>query len=188
MFNYFSRIMEAVGDLPVYLYNFPQVAGNAIETGLVQDLIERHQNIAGIKDSSGSMGSLKAYQKAATSPNFNVLVGGDSLLLPGLISGIGGGVSGPGCVFPEPYVALIKAFRSGDIAAAQQWQTKIDLLAQTFLEGSDLDRIKKGLVWRGFDVGTVRPPLNALSPAVEKKFRIELETVLARIDLAISPG
>ena len=60
--------------------------------------------------------------------------------------------------------------------------------SQTFLEGSDLDRLKKGLLWRGFDVGTVRPPLTSLSSAIEKKFYTELETVLTQIDLAISPG
>lgn len=185
LFSYFSRVIEEVGDISVYLYNFPAVAGNTIEAELVQHLTERFPNIAGVKDSSGSMSSLKKFSKASADPDFNILAGGDMLLLPCLISGMGGGVSGPACVFPEPYVALIKAFRSGDLNAAQKYQTKIDLLAQTLLEGNDLDFIKKGLLWRGLNVGTVRPPLSSLTPDLETKFRAEFESALAQVDLDI---
>ena len=185
LFNYFSRVIEEVGDISVYLYNFPAVAGNTIEVELVQELTERFPNIAGVKDSSGSMSSLKKFLKASADPGFTVLAGGDTLLLPCLISGMGGGISGPVCAFPEPYVDLIKAFRRGDFDAAQKYQTKIDLLAQTLLEGNDLDRIKKGLLWRGLDVGTVRPPLSSLTPDMERAFRAELESALAQVDLNI---
>jgi 4-hydroxy-tetrahydrodipicolinate synthase len=183
LFNYFSSVIEEVGDILVYLYNFPAVAGNTIEADLVQELTERFPNIAGVKDSSGSMSSLKKFSKASANPDFNVLAGGDTLLLPCLISGMAGGISGPACAFPEPYVDLIKAFRSGDFAAAQKYQTKIDLLAQTLLEGNDIDRIKKGMLWRGLDVGTVRPPLSSLTRDMERAFRADLESALAQVDL-----
>jgi 4-hydroxy-tetrahydrodipicolinate synthase len=93
-----TRVADALS-IPVLLYNLPQfTSGLAPETSLA--LIREHGNVAGIKDSSGSLDTLRLLTTEGV--DSCRIVGSDSALGPALQEGISDGVvSGVACVLPE---------------------------------------------------------------------------------------
>ena len=58
LFDYFSRVVEAVkdSDIGIYLYNFPQMTGLTFSTEFVARLLEAFpSHVRGMKDSSGDL-------------------------------------------------------------------------------------------------------------------------------------
>jgi 4-hydroxy-tetrahydrodipicolinate synthase len=106
--------------IPVLLYNLPQfTSGLAPQTSLA--LIREHENIAGIKDSSGSLDTLRLL--TAEGVDCCRIVGSDSALGRALEEGVCDGVvSGVACVLPElierVFEAGISAPSSADFRAA----------------------------------------------------------------------
>ena len=95
---YISAVASSI-ELPILLYNLPQfTTGLNVET--VLSLFEKHSNIVGIKDSSGSLDIVRAMTSAGL-PNAR-LIGNDSALAPALTEGVCDGViSGVACSLPE---------------------------------------------------------------------------------------
>src|SRR5690606_14250645 len=69
---HYQRVAEE-SPLPVILYNIPKYMHFALPAELVAELAA-HQNIVGIKDSSGQLEMLKGFLRAQ-SPTFSVLTG-----------------------------------------------------------------------------------------------------------------
>jgi 4-hydroxy-tetrahydrodipicolinate synthase len=93
-----TRVADA-SPIPVLLYNLPQfTSGLAPQTSLA--MIREHENVAGIKDSSGSLDTLRLL--TAEGVDCCRIVGSDSALGPALEEGVSDGVvSGVACVLPE---------------------------------------------------------------------------------------
>ena len=93
--------------VPVLLYNLPQfTSGLAPQTSLA--LIREHENVAGIKDSSGSPDTLRLL--TAEGVDCCRIVGSDSALATALEEGISDGVvSGVACVLPELIQRVVEA-------------------------------------------------------------------------------
>lgn len=178
LFGYYSEIAEAVEGMPVYLYSIPSLARNSIRPSMVEDLLKRHANIVGIKDSSGSMKNILGYLAVERS-GFSVIIGCDHLFLHALMHGCAGGVTGSGGVFPEVYVRLYDRFSARDYEGALVYQKSATAISKLMADGSHLDLIKKALRLRGIDVGSVRPPLRALSGEEELTY-LKAVTELAK--------
>lgn len=108
----FSRSVTAKIDLPILLYNLPQfTTGLAPETSL--NLIRECENIIGIKDSSGSLDTVRLLKREA--PEACRIIGNDNALIPALQEDLADGViSGVACVLPE---LMQQIFSSGASAA-----------------------------------------------------------------------
>lgn len=93
-----GRIADAL-PIPVLLYNLPQfTTGLAPQTSLA--LIRQHENVVGIKDSSGSLDTLRLLTDEGE--DCCRIVGNDSALGPALKEHVSDGVvSGVACVLPE---------------------------------------------------------------------------------------
>ena len=93
-----SRVADALS-IPVLLYNLPQFT-SAIAPQTSLQLIREHGNIAGIKDSSGSLDTLRLL--TAEGVDCCRIVGSDTALGRALEEGVCDGVvSGVACVLPE---------------------------------------------------------------------------------------
>lgn len=81
------------GDIPpVLLYNIPQVAGVAVSAALAGHLADRYPSVVeGVKDSSGSLDSLRAFLAAI--PGAAVFPGTELLLVSGMDEGAVGTIS-----------------------------------------------------------------------------------------------
>ena len=101
-----TRVADALS-IPVLLYNLPQFT-SAIAPQTSLQLIREHENIAGIKDSSGSLETLRLL--TAEGVDCCRIVGSDGALGRALEEGVCDGVvSGVACVLPELIQRLFAA-------------------------------------------------------------------------------
>jgi 4-hydroxy-tetrahydrodipicolinate synthase len=95
----FSRTVASGVDTPVLLYNLPQFT-TGLEPQTSLQLIRECDNIVGIKDSSGSLDTLRLLTETGTESRR--IVGNDDVLAAALNEGVlDGVVSGVACVLPE---------------------------------------------------------------------------------------
>jgi 4-hydroxy-tetrahydrodipicolinate synthase len=169
MVAHFAAVAAAAGETPTYLYNIPGNTRNHITPAVVAALLEKAANFAGIKDSSKDLVLLQKFLAQAP-PGFAVLVGSDSVLLPGMASGAVGVVSAASNVFPEAVVETVRAFLAGDPKKAQEAQQRLNRLLDVLKMGPPLAGYKAGLALRGMPIGGLRPPLRDMTPEEHARF------------------
>jgi 4-hydroxy-tetrahydrodipicolinate synthase len=121
---YYRAVLDA-SRLPVILYNIPQRTRVKLTPALVDALVQ-HPNLQGIKDSSGSVRSMRQFLKYA--PRLRVWVGEEKLLLQCLQGGGAGTISGLANVYLPRMVALCHALSSRG-RTARGLQTLVDAAA-----------------------------------------------------------
>ena len=160
---HYVRVARAVPDLPIFLYDIPQNTGNALSTETILAIADRAPNVVGVKESAGDVARIAELVTAARG-RLSEFVGNDALALPGLEAGARGSVSGNANVFPELFVALFAAYRSGDRAAARRADERVQQTRRILHDG-DMALFKAILARRGHAIGRVRPPLPDVTPA-----------------------
>jgi 4-hydroxy-tetrahydrodipicolinate synthase len=120
LFTFFNRVLVEC-KLPIYLYNFPKHTQNAITPALVQDLLQNHKHLLGIKDSEANL-ELADRFKALNGGNFQVFIGSDRVVLEVLTRGLDGSVTGGGNALPEFLLTITREFRRGNLVAAERIQ------------------------------------------------------------------
>ena len=157
--EYFRRVLDGA-PLPVLLYNIPQITDTPLEIPTLEALAG-HPNLAGIKDSSGSVEYLREALRVL--PEKTVMVGQEHLLLECLRSGGAGTVSGAANAYPELAVAVVRAFRQGgDAESAQDRLTAMNAILRSYpLPGAG----KAVARARGLPAGRMRLPLLDLGEA-----------------------
>jgi 2-dehydro-3-deoxy-phosphogluconate/2-dehydro-3-deoxy-6-phosphogalactonate aldolase len=176
MVAHFAAIARAVANTPVYLYNIPGNTRNSITTDIITSLAVEVTNLAGIKDSSKDLVLLQKFVKTAP-PGFAVIVGSDSVLLPGLAVGAEGVVSAASNVFPEAVVDVVRKYEAGDLEGARQAQRYLNGLLDVLKVGPTLAGYKAGLALRGMPVGGLRTPLRDMTPEEKSRFTEAFEAI-----------
>jgi 4-hydroxy-tetrahydrodipicolinate synthase len=93
------------------------------------------------------------------------LIGSSALMLPALTIGASGCVDGPPNIAPELWVEIWRAYRSGDLARAEEAQRRATRLTMVVREFGMHAVIKALLSYRlGIDVGEPRLPTRPLTP------------------------
>ena len=160
-FRHFQAVAQAV-DLPIVLYNIPGRTAKNMEPETIARIAEV-PTIVAIKESTGSMD--QASQILALT-DLTVLSGDDSLTLPLLAIGGRGVVSVVGNIIPRDVKSLLTAFRSGDLAAAQQWHQKLFPLCRDMLGlATNPIPLKAAMQMLKRDSGELRLPMTALDAA-----------------------
>jgi len=176
--EYFITIARALpDDFPIYLYNIPQLAVNDLTVSLVKHIADACPNVIGIKYSFSDM--FRAQEYLQIRENFSVLLGADRLLIAMLAMGCDGTVTGAGCVYPEPFVAILKAYREGNLPYARKLQWVTNKLVEITRCGSNMAYFKAALDRRGIECGKMRAPQLPLSNAEKAEYFRELEEVEA---------
>jgi 4-hydroxy-tetrahydrodipicolinate synthase len=111
----FCSAVADAGKTPVLLYNLPQFT-NELEPATSAELIGECENIAGIKDSSGSLETVRLLTSHHATARR--LIGNDRVLAEALQQRLlDGVVSGIACVLPELIVHLYRAGSAGGDSA-----------------------------------------------------------------------
>jgi len=169
--EHYKAIAETI-DLPICVYNIPGRTGKNIEPDSICRLGEL-ENIALVKEATGS---LDQASEILNNSNLTLLSGDDSLTLPLLSIGGSGVISVVGNIVPQDMMALISAFNSGDIAAAQQWHHKLFPLCRDMLGlSTNPIPIKSAMAMLGMDSGELRLPMTPLNDSEEAQLRKTLE-------------
>jgi 4-hydroxy-tetrahydrodipicolinate synthase len=163
--QHFSTIADALPDFPIYLYKFPGVTGNTISLELVTRLANKHENIIGLKDSSGDLQTLFNTNHLHDG-QFNTAMGPDELIVAGLSMGIDASVSGHSNLVPEVVVSLYNETVAGNLEEAQRHQHTLNAVRNILQSGTWLSVVKGLMNQRGLSVGGVRRPLLTTSDNV----------------------
>ena len=169
--EHYKAIAETI-DLPICVYNIPGRTGKNIEPDSICRLGEL-ENITLVKEATGS---LDQASEILNNSNLTLLSGDDSLTLPLMSIGGSGVISVVGNIVPQDMMALINAFNSGDIAAAQQWHHKLFPLCRDMLGlSTNPIPIKAAMAMLGMDSGELRLPMTPLNESEESQLRKTLE-------------
>lgn len=170
------RHFEDVADsipIPVVLYHVPQFVPIDITPGLLAEL-GSHDNVVGIKDSSGDLKNLAALLDAAP-PGCPVLVGAGTHLYAALEMGAVGGIVAVGCITPRLAVEVYTEFRAGEMGRAGGAQGRISSPHKKIVRGLGVPGVKYALDLLGYVGGPPRPPLRPLEERDYPLVREELQ-------------
>lgn len=159
MVEYYKTVCAALpDDFPVYVYVIPQLAHNDISAATMEQIAAACKNVVGVKYSFADMRRINEYLQVRNG-NFSVVPGADDLFLPALVCGCDGVVSGCSGPFPEAFVAVYKAFQSGNLEGARKAQVAATELVKLMQFGGDMSIFKNILTFRGVTGGHMRKPL-----------------------------
>jgi 4-hydroxy-2-oxoglutarate aldolase len=168
LLGYFTEVADN-SPIPILIYNVPQNTGVVIEAAAVASLAA-HQNVIGIKDSSGNMGAISETLRRVPA-DFSVMVGNGGILYPSLMMGARGAVLAVACAAPRACVELYEAVRSGDHARARDLQNRIAPLSHIVTAGLGVPGLKAAMELAGFAGGAPRAPLTPLAGAEREKVK-----------------
>lgn len=166
--NWFRSVLDSA-DLPVLLYNIPQMTSIPITDGVLERL-DGHPKLAGLKDSTGDWNSFSHY--AETYPQLQIFCGSDLIAGKAWSSGAAGSISGTANSFPELCGAIRDAFRTGK--NVQEAQDRLTSVCRILLEYSFISNNKTVMASRGLPETFVRAPLADMTQEQTSKMLEEL--------------
>ena len=164
--------------VPVLLYNIPKYMHFSLAPTLVAELAQ-HENIVGIKDSSGNRELIASYLNCASS-TFAVLTGNAQIFLDSLRSGARGGILAVALFAPALTLDLYGSHQRGDAAAAGAAQERLAPLGAKVVGELGIAGVKAALDHVGRVGGPVRSPLMPLTDAQ----RAEVHDLLRAAELS----
>jgi 4-hydroxy-tetrahydrodipicolinate synthase len=165
--EHYRTILETV-DLPIVVYNVPKFTGYSLETTFIYQLVSENEEIIGLKDSSGNIGSITEIIRLV-GDKISVLAGTADVALPTFLLGGKGGVIAVANVFPKLCSQLYKTFKSGKYEEAKMLQKRISFANEVLVKKyNQLSAIKEALKLLGLPGGYPRKPALPLD-SEEKK-------------------
>ena len=160
--QYWNDISAAAPNTDFIIYNIPQLAGVALTSALLREML-KNPRVIGVKNSSMPVQDIEMWRDEGAV----VFNGPDEQLLSGLAAGAIGGIGGTYAAMPELYLAIYRLFREGDIARAREIQDHCchAIYKMCSCKGN-MYAVIKGILREqgGPDIGGVRAPLFDLQP------------------------
>ena len=175
--TYFESIADAV-DIPNILYNIPLFT-QPVSYDVVKRLA-RHENVVGMKDSSGSMVDFIHFidKIKIAGEDINVLTGREETLFPCLMVGGKGGMTATAGILPEIMVDLYDAWKNQNYAEAKQLQESILLILRTMFSLPFPLGFKCAMEMRGFKMGPPKQPLSDAERFNYRNTKVRIEKIM----------
>ena len=181
-FTHYKRIAEAL-NVPVFLYNFPELTGQDIGLNVITRLAREVPNIVGIKDTIDNISHTREIinQVHCFRPDFIIFSGYDEYLLDTLMLGGHGGIPATFNFAPNITRGIYQAVQQNDLATAKALQQQLSGLSPLYaLEQPFFGVIKTAIKLSGVDISTaVVPPALPLN---EEK-TAQVKNILSRISV-----
>jgi len=177
VYEHYEKIASSV-ELPILMYNIPQVTGVWIPWWVAEGLGKEISNIVGIKDSSGSMPYMMTLIEKLYGV-ISIICGYDEIAMAALASGADGLILASANVIPDVWVEIYDAVKNKrDLDHARELHRKYQTLLRFIACFGGPLAVKRALWMMGLDVGYVRRPLmvgGAHPYEVEDEMRRRLE-------------
>ena len=160
--QYWNDISSAAPNTDFIIYNIPQLAGVALTTDLLKEML-KNPRVIGVKNSSMPVQDIETW-RAEGCIVFN---GPDEQLASGLVAGAIGGIGGTYAAMPGLYIKIYNLIKEGKIAEAREVQDEAlkIIIALCSCHGNMYAVIKECIRRMGGpDIGGVRAPLANLIP------------------------
>jgi len=156
--EYYRELINAVS-IPVYAYNNPKTTGFTITPSVLSKLVE--MGLKGIKDSGFNIVEFTHYIiNLRGHKDFNFIIGTEALLLPAMMFGANGCISGLANAFPEIVVELYETVLKKDYEKAAELQLKVNKARMLLhIAKSTNAACYAMLKERGIDVGVPKHPI-----------------------------
>ncbi|MBN1953756.1 MAG: dihydrodipicolinate synthase family protein [Anaerolineae bacterium] len=175
-------------DIPIILYNIPQVVDAYLPRTVVEDLADL-PNVVALKDSSGNLTYTMELLEYA-GDRIDLLIGHDEVVVPALAGGVGGMILASAQVYPEVWQQVLQHVREGRLDEARALQRQVQKLSRIFCRHGGGVAVKAALNMMGVPVGRPRRPLKSVGGALihetQAEIRLELEK-LGRVAAADTP-
>ena len=169
LYRHFMTVADL--GLPVILYNVPGRAGKEIPLDVVVRLA-KHPNVIAIKEAAGSVERVSAIKNLV--PDFTVLSGDDSLVLPMVSVGASGVISVASNVIPKEMGDFVRTALAGDMAAARALHLKYYPLFHDLFIDTNPIMVKEALVMMKKIGPGFRLPLCETTPEKRGQMRATL--------------
>ena len=144
LYRHFMTVADL--GLPVVLYNVPGRSGREIPLDVVVRLAA-HPNVVAIKEAAGSVERVSEIKRRC--PDFTVLSGDDSLVLPMVSVGASGVISVASDVIPKEMSDFVRTALAGDMAKARQLHLKYYQLFHDLFIDTNPVMVKEALALMG---------------------------------------
>ncbi len=159
----FYRAIADFSPLPVFLYSVPNVTAYSLPVELVSKLA-KHENIVGMKDSSGDVVRLQSIIDA-TPAEFIIYCGSSRALTAAIAIGCHGAITGSGNYVPALVLKTLAAAKEGP-ARARKLQRHLSEVS-AYVEAHGIPGVKAAAKAAGLEPGHPREPLARLSHGAE---------------------
>ena len=164
------RAVAKASPVPVLIYQVPlRLSTIEFPTGVIAEL-SGVPNIAGVKDSRGSLDRAKELVRACEA-GFQVLVGSGGILLDALRAGAVGGIVAVGAICPREAAGVAVAYRKGRAEEAERLQDIIGPVHDRVVGAMGVPGVKAALDLIGLVGGKTRPPLAPIGKAGLERLR-----------------
>ena len=161
--QYWNDISAAAPNTDFIIYNIPQLAGVALSTDLLREML-KNPRVIGVKNSSMPTQDIQMWRDEGAI----VFNGPDEQLISGLAMGAVGGIGGTYAAMPELYLAIYALTQAGDLAAAREIQNEACRIIYKMCSArGNMYAVIKAILRKqgGPDCGGVRLPLAPLTQA-----------------------
>lgn len=160
--DYYKAVADAVGDLPFFVYNLPQLTQVEIDPPLIEKMMREIPTLVGLKHSAPNFAHIRVFADLG----LKCFSGNGAFPLPALAMGAVGTIDAPLSLAPWHYAELYRAWLAGDITRAKALQDDVRKYVDlVWMFNAMADVCKVVLTERlGVDYGRSIPPLNRLSP------------------------
>ena len=176
LINYFTEVAYQ-SKIPILLYNVTKFTHINLSPYAVE-ILSKHSNIIGIKDSSGNMAQMVEYIRVRDK-EFNLLVGTASAWYPALALGVESGIMALANACPKECAQVQQYFAQGNLEKARELYIKLFPVNKAVTETFGVAGLKYACDLLGFEGGYTRKPLLNLK-AEEKK---RMKDILKRAEL-----
>lgn len=179
VFAYFDAVVSKVA-APVYLYNYPERTGYSIAVSVARDLVRKHRNIVGFKDTITDMGHTADLIRAIRpdAPDFAVYSGFDNNFAHNIASGGNGCIGGLANLVPEICAEWKRAVAALDWERAAGLQKRVDAMMEIYSVALPfIPAMKKAMILRGLEIDeTCLLPLLPVNDEQTRRIREILQT------------
>ena len=180
LIKYIADIVEEV-PLPLMLYNMPSLTKVWFEIDTLRTLAQ-HQQIIGVKDSSGDMKYFQQMLSLKTiRPDWSMFIGPEHLTAEAIAMGGDGGVNGGANIYPQLFVDLYDAAMAQNHQQIEVLTQRVNRLQQIYSVGKYASRFIKAtkcaLSINGICSDHMAEPFNHFMPPQ----RAEVSDILGRM-------
>ena len=168
LIRYFTEVADN-SDIPILIYNVTKFTHVNISAGAVE-VLSRHPNIIGMKDSSGDVPQLVKFISVVPE-DFNLMVGTASSWYPALTLGISAGIMALANCSPNECALVQEYYENGQIEKAKDTYTRIFPVNTAVTAVYGIAGLKYACTLSGYAGGYVRKPLLELKEDEKKKVR-----------------
>lgn len=181
--NYYTRFADNVSG-NIFIYNIPQTTHISIPLDVV-DLLSKHPNIVGIKDSERDIERMKrAIQMWKNRDDFSYFIGWGAQCFHALYLGADGIIPSTSNFNVKIYTDMIKFVRETNIKEAQYLQNICDEISEIYQKNKTLAESISALKVMMNEINLceifVLPPLTILPTKIEKEIREKTKMIIKK--------